>query len=106
MKTCQTLHVTVFVFEACILVTRNIQWEVTLAYSALRAPLHGLHHQKHSPALQRLLAGAATQANKCTKEIMSLKQLTSPLIIISVQTCLSVIVFLFHFELLVQRFSA
>lgn len=37
MKTSQIRHVTVC-FETCIVVTRNIQWEVTLACSALRAP--------------------------------------------------------------------
>lgn len=37
MKTSQKWHVTVC-FETCIVVTRNIQWEVTLACSALQAP--------------------------------------------------------------------
>ena len=36
MKTSQKWHGTVC-FETCIVVTRNIQWEVTLAWSTLRA---------------------------------------------------------------------
>lgn len=59
--------------------------------------LHRPHPSKNTATLQRLLAGAATEANKYTKEILSLKQFTSPLIVITVQTCL-------YFQLYVQKF--
>lgn len=61
--------------------------------------LRGPHQSKNTAALQRLLAGVATQTNKQTKEILSLKRVTSSLIIITVQTRSL-------FELYVQRFSA
>lgn len=46
--------------------------------------LHGLHQSKTAP-LQRFPARGATQANKYTKEILSLKPLESPLISNTVQ---------------------
>lgn len=63
MKTFQTRHVTVC-FETCIVVTGNIQWEVTLACSALQAPYMVRINPKNTATLQRLLAGAATETNK------------------------------------------
>lgn len=86
MKASQTRHIVVC-FETCIIVTGNIQWEVTLAWSTLRAPYMVRINPKTQSALQRLLAGAATEANKYTKEITSLKQITSCLIVIIVQIC-------------------
>lgn len=55
--------------------------------TCLQRPLGSLHglHQSKTATLQRLPAGAATQANKYTKEILPLKQLTFPLIINTVQ---------------------
>lgn len=50
--------------------------------------LHGPHQSKNTATLQRLLAGAAIEANKQTKENLSLKQVPSPLIINTVQMCL------------------
>lgn len=47
--------------------------------------LHGPHQSKNTATLQRLLAGAAIEANKQTKENLSLKQVPSPLIINTVQ---------------------
>lgn len=48
MKTSRTRRVTVC-FETCIVVTGNIQWEVTLACSALRAPYAVRSNPKTQP---------------------------------------------------------
>lgn len=67
-------------FETCIAVTRNVEWEVTFACSTLQAPSMVRINPKAQLTLQRLLATAATEENKYTKEILSLKVITSLLI--------------------------
>lgn len=62
-KTSPTQHVSIC-FETCIAVTRNIEWEVTLACSALQAPSTVRINPETQPTLQRILAGAAKEENK------------------------------------------
>lgn len=65
-------------FETCMEVTGNIQWEVTLARSALSAPYMVHINPKNTATLQRLLAGAATEANKQTNKHTRLLLLCRP----------------------------
>lgn len=83
MKTSQIRHVTVC-FETCIVVTRNIQWEVTLACSALRASYTvRINPKKHSRSPE--ITGRSKQIDQRDSVLETSR---SPLIIITVETCL------------------